>query len=238
MKNMKKRNVFVRGIFAALIALVCTACNQPTGNTTGNTTGNSPGNTPGNTSVVFTSITDFGTWLASKSDNTAAAAYTVKLNVNSLGGSVSTEGSVGKILSTYDDVTTKTSTRYVILDFSGSTITSIDNQAFQSCYGLTGVIIPSTVTSIEGSAFNRCYSLTSVTLPSSVTSLGDWAFGNNTNLTSVTFQGMIPTADFHNVGVFLGDLRDKFYATNSTNGTPGTYKTTAPVSASSVWTKQ
>jgi hypothetical protein len=33
-------------------------------------------------------------------------------------------------------------------------------------------------------------------------------------------------------------LRDKFYATNSTNGTPGTYTTTAPVSASSVWTKQ
>jgi hypothetical protein len=35
----------------------------------------------------------------------------------------------------------------------------------------------------------------------------------------------------------LGDLRTKFYATNSTNGTPGTYTTTAPVNSSSVWTK-
>jgi hypothetical protein len=33
-------------------------------------------------------------------------------------------------------------------------------------------------------------------------------------------------------------LRSKFYATNSTNGTPGTYTTTAPVSSSSVWTRQ
>jgi hypothetical protein len=33
-------------------------------------------------------------------------------------------------------------------------------------------------------------------------------------------------------------LRAKFYASNSTNGTPGIYTTTAPVSSSSVWTKQ
>jgi len=36
----------------------------------------------------------------------------------------------------------------------------------------------------------------------------------------------------------MGDLRDKFYATNPTNGTPGTYTTTAPVGESSVWTKE
>jgi len=33
-------------------------------------------------------------------------------------------------------------------------------------------------------------------------------------------------------------LRDKFYATNATNGTAGTYTTTAPVNYDSKWTKQ
>jgi len=32
-------------------------------------------------------------------------------------------------------------------------------------------------------------------------------------------------------------LRAKFYASNTTNGTPGTYTTTAPVGISSVWAK-
>jgi len=33
-------------------------------------------------------------------------------------------------------------------------------------------------------------------------------------------------------------LRDKFYETNTTNGTPGTYTTTTPVGSSSEWTWQ
>jgi hypothetical protein len=230
-KKMKKNaNVFVFGIFtvAFVIVSVFTACPN---------TNYPPNIPPSNPPVPFTSITDFQTWLSQQPNNTAANAYTVKLNVNSLGGSVTTVGSVGNILSAYDNVTTKTSARHVILDLSGSTITSIDNQAFQSCYGLSGVIIPSTVTSIEGSAFNRCYSLTSVTIPGGVISLGDWAFGNNDKLTRVIFQGTIPAADFSSMGSFLGDLRAKFYAANTSNGTPGTYTTTAPVSGSSVWAK-
>jgi len=236
-----KKNEFVC-IFtsAIIIASVFTACPNPdfppykvSGNPTGNPSGNQP-NTPLET---FTGITGFQTWLSQQPNNTAATAYTVKLNVNNLGGSAKTAGSVGNILSTYDNATTKTSTRHVILDFSGSTITSIDAQAFESCYGLTGVIIPNTVTEIKSSAFNRCSNLTSVTIPNSVTILGDWAFGNNANLTSVTFQGTIPAADFSSMGSFFGDLRDKFYAANAADGTPGTYTTTAPVSASSVWTK-
>jgi hypothetical protein len=197
------------------------------------------------TAATFTDIADFEAYLSSLSDNTAAAAYAVKLNVNDLGGDVRTAGSVGYILSSYNTplpppptLPARTSTKYVNLDLSGSTLTYIEGQAFQSCYGLTGVIIPNSVTEIKGSAFNRCYSLTNVTIPSSVTILGDWAFGNNENLTSVTFQGTIPAADFGTLGSFFGDLRDKFYATNATNGTAGTYTTTAPVSTTSEWTKK
>jgi hypothetical protein len=63
---------------------------------------------------------------------------------------------------------------------------------------------------------------------------------NCTSLTSVTFQGTIPYDNFgdYSFYVFPGDLREKFYATDSTNGTPGTYTTTAPEGESAVWTKQ
>jgi len=194
------------------------------------------------TAATFTDIADFEAYLSGLPGNTAAAAYTVKLNVNDLGGDVRTAGSVGYILSSYNTpppppptLPARTSTKYVNLDLSGSTLTYIEVQAFQSCYGITGVIFPNSVTEIRGSAFNRCTGLTNVTIPSSVTILGDWAFGTNENLTSVTFQGTIPAADFGTMGVFFGDLRDKFYATDAKNGTPGTYTTTSPVSASSVW---
>jgi len=73
----------------------------------------------------------------------------------------------------------------------------------------------------------------------------DGAFNNCTSLTSVTFTGTIAEVNFGSinsygnlVSPFNGDLRAKFYATNASNGTPGTYTTTAPVGNSSVWTKQ
>jgi hypothetical protein len=42
----------------------------------------------------------------------------------------------------------------------------------------------------------------------------------------VTFQGTIPSNEFSK-SVFSGDLRDKFYAADPDNGTPGTYKRAA-----------
>ena len=65
-------------------------------------------------------------------------------------------------------------------------VTSIGNEAFYYCSGLTSVTIPEGVTSIGNSAFCDCYSLTSVTIPSSVTNIGNYAFSECTSLTSVT----------------------------------------------------
>lgn len=57
-------------------------------------------------------------------------------------------------------------------------VTSIGNDAFRECSGLTSVTIPSSVTSIGDYAFADCIGLTFITIPSSVTSIGKYAFAN------------------------------------------------------------
>jgi len=56
-----------------------------------------------------------------------------------------------------------------------------------------------------------------------ITSIGQNAFYRCTSLTSVTFQGTIASGSFSNANSFPGNLREKFYQTNSANETPGTY---------------
>ena len=66
--------------------------------------------------------------------------------------------------------------------------TSIGNDAFYGCTGLTSITISDSVISIGTGAFGYCKGLTSITIPNSVTSIGDRAFYNCTGLTSVTFE--------------------------------------------------
>ena len=70
-------------------------------------------------------------------------------------------------------------------------VTSIRNEAFRDCSGLTSVTIPNSVTSIGDYAFRDCSGLTSVTIPNSVTSIGNWAFFGCSGLTSVTIPNSV-----------------------------------------------
>ena len=222
--------------------------------------------------AVFNSVADLGTWLFAQPDNYPNEAYTVALNVNDLSGSASIPGSIGNILQA-------NRTKYVNIDLSGSTITSIEEDAFYNCNSLTsviiigsitsigehvfsgcssltsvslpiysvtsigdgafkgcssfiGVAIPDGVTSIGCVAFADCTSLTSVIIPDSVISIEDGAFSGCSSLTSVTFQEIISSNNLA-YNAFEGDLYEKYLT-----GGMGAYTTTAPVSDSSVWTKQ
>jgi hypothetical protein len=123
------------------------------------------------------SVAELGTLLSSQPANTATTAYSVKLNTNDISG----------IRDTLNNATNK----YVSLDLSGSTITTIrmmlfyDSYLNQRCTTLTGIILPDSVTSIGGNAFSFCANLASVTIPSSVTSIGNGVFSGCTSLIEI-----------------------------------------------------
>ncbi|MBR5576472.1 MAG: leucine-rich repeat domain-containing protein [Bacteroidaceae bacterium] len=75
-------------------------------------------------------------------------------------------------------------------------VTSIGFQAFWNCSGLTSVTIGNSVTSIGEQAFYKCSGLTSVTIPNSVTSIGEQAFWNCSGLTSVTIGNSVTSIGF------------------------------------------
>ena len=83
--------------------------------------------------------------------------------------------------------------------YNGTTysVTSIGNQAFFRCSGLTSVTIPNSVTSIGNSAFLGCNHLTSVTIPNSVTSIGEGAFYNCNSLTSVEIPNAVTSIGYN-----------------------------------------
>lgn len=77
----------------------------------------------------------------------------------------------------------------------GDGVTSIGNNAFFNCGGLTSVEIPDSVTSIGSRAFFGCSGLTSVEIPDSVTKIGYGAFSYCSSLTSVMIPHGIRTIE-------------------------------------------
>jgi len=113
------------------------------------------------TMLTLTSIDALETYLQSRPANTADSPYIVALNVDNIMGikyALFTEGE---------------SNKYVNIDLSGSTFTSIGGEAFSGCTNLTSITIPDSIKSIGGEAFYGCTSLTAINVDS-----------NNTNYSS------------------------------------------------------
>jgi hypothetical protein len=130
---MKKNRASLAGILALALVLGMTIVGCDNGTTSrGKSTTTTTGGGGGGDTYTFNNIAEFKAVLNSAPNYTS---YDVVLNVSDLGGDVNAPGSIGNALRTNQD-------KYVNLDLSGSTITSIGNQAFHSCRSLTGVTIP------------------------------------------------------------------------------------------------
>ena len=103
----------------------------------------------------------------------------------------------------YNNAPTGTITIPATVTNEGNTysVTSIGNNAFSACEGLTSINIPSSVTSIGNNAFSACEGLTSINIPSSVTSIGNNAFSACKGLTSINIPSSVTSIG---MGAFEG----------------------------------
>ncbi|MCL2062434.1 MAG: leucine-rich repeat domain-containing protein [Firmicutes bacterium] len=71
-----------------------------------------------------------------------------------------------------------------------NSVTSIGDNAFEGCIGLTNVLFESgsKLTTIGYRAFTNCIGLTSITIPNSATTIGEWAFMSCIGLTNIIFE--------------------------------------------------
>ena len=94
----------------------------------------------------------------------------------------------------------------------GNSVTSIGDGAFNSCVGLTSVVIGNSVTSIGKYAFYYCYGLTSVVIPNSVTSIGDEAFCECYRLTSIVIgKGITSIGEYAFAGTGTSHIVSSVY---------------------------
>ena len=72
-----------------------------------------------------------------------------------------------------------------------ASVLSISNDAFQNCTALRLVVMSTNVTSLGDEAFGECSALAGIALPDSVTNLGLFAFENCTALTNLTIPARL-----------------------------------------------
>lgn len=81
-----------------------------------------------------------------------------------------------------------------------NSVTSIGNFAFQGCLGLSSIIIPQSITSIGLSAFDGCSSLSSFVIPYQVTSIANWTFFGCEKLLSITIGDNVTSIGTYSFG--------------------------------------
>ena len=74
---------------------------------------------------------------------------------------------------------------------SDGSVTSIGDEAFYNCNGLTSIKIPNSVTRIGDRVFSGCSGLTSITIPNGVKIIGERAFSGCRGLTSVLIPNSV-----------------------------------------------
>ncbi len=93
----------------------------------------------------------------------------------------------------------------------GPGITSLGNQLFRNCSGVSSVSIPDGVSTIGNNAFIGCNGLVSVRIPATVSHIGDYAF-HGTSISSVEYTGSRERWDSISIGGNNARLTDTYDA--------------------------
>jgi len=158
----------------------------------------------------LTEVDNMDLSLAAQPANTPATAYSYKLK------------NYNEEFWELFDLLGKYSNKYVKLDLSESSLSSLEHWGFWDCETLVSITLPNTIISINGwvfkfcinlssvtfpnslkeienGAFFGCISLASITIPDSVTSIGDWAF-TESGLTGITIPNSVTSIG---IGAFM-----------------------------------
>ena len=107
------------------------------------------------------------------------------MSVN-FGGRSGDSGSLGSLFrDNYND-----KKKYVNINLSGSTLTTIPVGTFTYCSDLVGIILPNSIEIIKNGAF-QCTGLTNITIPNGVTDIGIDAFRECANLTGIIISDSV-----------------------------------------------
>ena len=98
-----------------------------------------------------------------------------------------------------------------------NSVAAIGNWAFSGCTSLTGITIPNSMTSIGFGMFENCINLASVTLPNGVTSIGNMAFNSCSGLTNVTIPASVVSFGFNAFG-WCTSLKAVYFLGNAPSG--------------------
>ena len=74
-----------------------------------------------------------------------------------------------------------------------NSVTTIEDDAFKNCSGLTTINIPNSVTTIKSGAFEGCSGLNTINIPNSVTAIEEWAFYGCSGLATINIPNSVTT---------------------------------------------
>ena len=165
-------------------------------------------------SGIFAALLTLGVATASAHDFEVDGIY-YNYNENNTSVAVTFKGQ------SYDSYSDEYSGEVLIpaeVTFSGKTytVTTIGEDAFRKCFGLTAVEIPNTVTSIDYGAFYAT-SLRTMKIPESVKSIGVYAFACCDHLTSVEIPASVTKINknifttCHKLSSIVVDTENKVY---------------------------